>query len=122
MKVADLQQLADLVARERKSLLDAWRAQVRQLPSAAHMDTPTLNDHIPALIDELIVALRRVSDQTIAEAMLQGSPPDHGLQRQQEGFDIVEVVAADKPGIEFRAIGPTGEEVCFDNLRVWELE
>ena len=27
-----------------------------------------------------------------------------------------------KPGIEFRAIGPTGEEVCFDNLRVWELE
>ena len=25
--------------------------------------------------------------------MLQGSPPDHGLQRQQEGFDIVEVVA-----------------------------
>jgi len=93
MKVADLQQLADLVARERKPLLDAWRAQVRQLPSAAHMDTPTLNDHIPALIDELIVALRRVSDQTIAEAMLQGSPPDHGLQRQQEGFDIVEVVA-----------------------------
>ena len=71
MKVADLQQLADLVAREHKSLLDAWRAQVRQLPSAAHMDTPTLNDHIPALIDELIVALRRVSDQTIAEAMLQ---------------------------------------------------
>jgi len=27
-----------------------------------------------------------------------------------------------KPGIEFRAIGPTGEEVSFDNLRVWELK
>jgi hypothetical protein len=27
-----------------------------------------------------------------------------------------------KPGIEFRAIGPTGEEVSFDNLRVWELQ
>jgi hypothetical protein len=26
-----------------------------------------------------------------------------------------------KPGIEFRAIGPSGEEVSFDNLRVWEL-
>jgi len=93
MKVADIQQLADLVARERKPLLDAWRAQVRQLPSAAHLDTPTLNDHIPALIEELIVALRRVSDESIAEAMLQGTPPDHGLQRQREGFDIVEVVA-----------------------------
>ena len=76
MKVADLQQLADLVARERKPLLDAWRAQVRQLPSAAHMDTPTLNDHIPALIDELIVALRRVSDQTIAEVPTVLHPSD----------------------------------------------
>ena len=93
MKVADIQQLADLLARERTPLLDAWRAQVRQLPSAAHLDTPTLNDHIPALIGELIVALRRVSDESIAEAMLQGTPPDHGLQRQREGFDIVEVVA-----------------------------
>ena len=27
-----------------------------------------------------------------------------------------------KPGIEFRAIGPTDEEVSFDNLRVWELQ
>jgi len=27
-----------------------------------------------------------------------------------------------KPGIEFRAIGPTGAEVRFDNLRVWELK
>ena len=27
-----------------------------------------------------------------------------------------------KPGIEFRAIGPTGAEVSFDNLRVWELK
>lgn len=26
-----------------------------------------------------------------------------------------------KPGIEFRAIGPTDQEVSFDNLRVWEL-
>lgn len=27
-----------------------------------------------------------------------------------------------KPGIEFRVIGPTGAEVSFDNLRVWELK
>jgi len=27
-----------------------------------------------------------------------------------------------KPGIEFRVIGPTGAEMTFDNLRVWELK
>lgn len=27
-----------------------------------------------------------------------------------------------KPGIEFRVIGPTGAEMMFDNLRVWELK
>src|SRR6185503_2362952 len=27
-----------------------------------------------------------------------------------------------KPGIEFRVLGPTMAEACFDNLRVWELK
>ena len=27
-----------------------------------------------------------------------------------------------KPGIEFRVIGPTGAEMLFDNLKVWELK
>ena len=66
---------------------------MRQLPSAKHLDTPTLNDHVPALLDELVTAFRLVSDQTIPEALLEGSPPVHGLQRHQDGFDIVEVVA-----------------------------
>src|SRR6185437_11107761 len=35
----------------------------------------------------------QVSDQTIPEALLEGSPPVHGIQRYQDGFDIVEVVA-----------------------------
>ena len=34
-----------------------------------------------------------MSDQTIPEALLEGSPPAHGLQRHQDGFDIEEVVA-----------------------------
>jgi signal transduction histidine kinase len=90
---AELPQLASLIEQRRKELLDHWRAEVRQLPSAAHLDTPTLNDHMPALIDELVSALRRASERTIAESLLQGTPPNHGLQREQEGFDIVEVVA-----------------------------
>jgi signal transduction histidine kinase len=93
MNVQNLASLAALIQRDRSVLLSRWRELVRQLPSAKHLDTPTLNDHIPKLLEELVTALQRVSDQSIPEAMLEGSPPAHGLQRQEDGFDIVEVVA-----------------------------
>jgi signal transduction histidine kinase len=74
-------------------LLFRWRQQVRQLHSARQLDVPTLNDHIPDLLGELAAALQSRSDQTIPEALVESSPPAHGLQRLQEAFDIEEVVA-----------------------------
>jgi two-component system, OmpR family, phosphate regulon sensor histidine kinase PhoR len=88
-----LNQLAALIQREREALLDQWREQVRQLPSANGLDTPALNDHVPPLLDELVDAFLLMSDETIPEALLEGSPPVHGQQRFKDGFDIVEVVA-----------------------------
>ncbi len=88
-----LDQLAALVRQERLVLLSRWRQQVRQLHSARQLDVPTLNDHIPELLDELVAALQSQSDQTIPEALSEYSPPAHGLQRLQEAFDIEEVVA-----------------------------
>jgi two-component system, OmpR family, phosphate regulon sensor histidine kinase PhoR len=88
----DLERLAALIRREQDALLSRWRQQVRQLPSAKHLDTPALNDHVPALLDELVTQLLEAS-QTIPQALLEGSPPIHGRQRQQDGFDIAEVVA-----------------------------
>jgi two-component system, OmpR family, phosphate regulon sensor histidine kinase PhoR len=93
MTIQNLNNLAALISRERDALLSRWREQVRQLPSAKHLDTPALNDHVPLLLDELAVAFRFVSDETIPEALLEGSPPIHGRQRHQDGFDIVEIVA-----------------------------
>jgi two-component system, OmpR family, phosphate regulon sensor histidine kinase PhoR len=93
MSLQNLDRLAALIVSERESLLAEWREQVRQLPSAKHLDVPTLNDHVPALLDELAVALRNVDDQTIPEALIEGSPPIHGLERYEHGYDIVEVVA-----------------------------
>src|SRR5947207_7962956 len=89
----NLGELAGLIRRERDALLARWREQVEELPSAQSLDVPTLNDHIPALLDELADALQSRSDETIAEALVQGSPPAHGLQRLQAAFDIEEVVA-----------------------------
>lgn len=88
-----LADLAALIRRERHALLTQWRQQVEQLPSAQHLDVPTLNDHIPGLLEELATALQSGSDETIADALGEGSPSAHGLQRLRDGFDIVEVVA-----------------------------
>ncbi|MEO7645257.1 MAG: HAMP domain-containing sensor histidine kinase [Burkholderiaceae bacterium] len=89
----NLNKLADLIKQERQSLLSQWRLQVRELPSAKHLDIPTLNDHMPSLLGELAVELKSDSESTIPEALLEESPPAHGLQRLQEAFDIEEVVA-----------------------------
>jgi two-component system, OmpR family, phosphate regulon sensor histidine kinase PhoR len=93
MNVNSLDRLASLITQEHSILLLRWREQVRELPCARHLDTPTLNDHIPQLLKELAAALKARSDQTIPEALCEGTPPEHGAQRVQDGFDIEEVVA-----------------------------
>jgi len=88
-----LDELAQLIEHERDALLAVWRAQVRALPAARDLDVPTLNDHIPNLLAELSSAMRAGSGETIAQALLDDSPPAHGLQRVKDAFDIEEVVA-----------------------------
>ena len=93
MAQTDLKKLAALVEQERESLLAQWRKQVRQLPAARHLDTPTLNDHIPDLLTDLAEALEKNLNQTIPEALVEESAQIHGKQRLTDGFDIEEVVA-----------------------------
>jgi two-component system phosphate regulon sensor histidine kinase PhoR len=57
------------------------------------LDIPTLNDHMPGLLDELVAALRAHSKETIPEGFAAESAQAHGLQRVQDAFDIEEVVA-----------------------------
>jgi signal transduction histidine kinase len=93
MSDMELDRLATLVKTERETLLSRWRQQVRAMPSARHLDIPTLNDHLPGLLDELVEALEAHSSQTILEALVETSPRAHGRQRLREGFDLEEVVA-----------------------------
>jgi two-component system phosphate regulon sensor histidine kinase PhoR len=90
--VTELDRLAALLVDERDALLDAWRLRVRKLPSAKRLDTPTLNDHIPSLIAEIALALSSRNHDP-AQDGVENSPPAHGLQRLEAGFDIEEVVA-----------------------------
>ncbi len=89
----DLKQFAELVKTEKTNILTRWRQQVRDIPAARHLDTPTLNDHIPDLLEELATAFEIGATQTIPEALAEDSAIIHGFQRLQDGFDIEEVVA-----------------------------
>jgi two-component system phosphate regulon sensor histidine kinase PhoR len=85
--------LAALIRAGKEELLATWRTEVRELPSARRLDVPTLNDHIPGLLDELADSLELGDDRTIAENLRDGTPPEHGAQRVEDGFDIIEVVS-----------------------------
>ena len=69
-----------------------WRSEVRQLDVAKNLDVPTLNDHVPDLIEELAFELEACSDETMIEG-LKDNPVIHGLDRLELGFDVEEVVA-----------------------------
>lgn len=87
-----LRQLATAILEERDTVLLRWREQVCALPSAAKLDTPALNDHIPGWIAELAACLVTASEAVEGDNR-PSSPLAHGLQRFEDGFDIEEVVA-----------------------------
>jgi two-component system phosphate regulon sensor histidine kinase PhoR len=89
----NLQKFASTIQRRREQVLLDWRQQVRRLPAARNLDVPTLNDHIPPLLDELTEALGSGEYQSLLDLQLENSPKIHGSQRLRAGFDIVEVVA-----------------------------
>jgi len=94
VKAPEVEKLARLIQENREAVLADWREKVRQLPSAKDLDTPVLNDHVPALLDELAAALIiNAPDQTMESASRQAGPRIHGVQRFEVGFNIAEVVA-----------------------------
>ena len=69
-------------------------ARRRETASAKHLDVSTLNDHLPDAARRAGRSPRiAVGAKRSLEALRDGSRLDHGLQRVQDGFDIVEVVA-----------------------------
>jgi two-component system, OmpR family, phosphate regulon sensor histidine kinase PhoR len=87
-----LQQLSTVLLEEREALLAEWRAKVLGIPAARKLDTPALNDHMPQFLIELANALGKVETGDAGEPYV-ASPPAHGCQRFEDGFDIEEVVA-----------------------------
>jgi signal transduction histidine kinase len=92
MSTENLHTLAGLIRQERETLLAEWRQEVRQLSVAHDLDVPTLNDHVPDLLEELAYELEDSSDDSMI-GDLKKNPIIHGLDRLRLGFDVEEVVA-----------------------------
>ncbi|MBF0217162.1 MAG: HAMP domain-containing histidine kinase [Candidatus Omnitrophica bacterium] len=89
----NLNKFSSLIKREGNALLISWRDMVRKLPIAKDLDTPTLTDHVPDLIEELSYELSIYdTDKTLVNE-LKKSPVTHGLDRLRIGFDVEELVA-----------------------------
>ncbi|MCE9534233.1 MAG: sensor histidine kinase [Planctomycetes bacterium] len=86
-------ELATLIESNLHDILARWRAQVRVLPSARNLDTPTLDDHIPYFLQELANTFRTGSNKPIVHTLAGGSPTAHGKQRVKDDYDIEELVA-----------------------------
>ncbi len=105
----NLHALAQLILDRQEALLATWRGLLKQLPSARHLDTPTLNDHIPGLLAELVAALQTPRDALMPQVQIGGTPPAHGLQRLEDGFEIEEVVA------EYNILRGCLHDLAFEN-------
>ncbi len=89
----NLVRLAGFLTEERDALMERWREQVCALPSAAALDTPALNDHVPGWIADLAIQLTQADGGNLGEdAGTEPIPLAHGLQRFEDGFDIEEIV------------------------------
>ncbi len=86
-----LAELAVVLRKHKTTLFAEWQSVVTALPGAAHLDGPTLRDHIPQFIDEMIVAIAHC-DESTGMKLNPGSPQEHGIQRLAAGFGIKEVV------------------------------
>jgi two-component system, OmpR family, phosphate regulon sensor histidine kinase PhoR len=88
MENQNLLRLFTLIKNQREELLARWRQQVRQLPGAADLDTPTINNQVPELLDTLAESLKSANEPRGTNSI----SAEHGLLRWQVGFDVTEVV------------------------------
>lgn len=88
-----VEHLAEVFGRCQEEIIQEWRLQAGKLLRDRHLDKPTITNHLPDLIAEIIRDLALSRSGAISEEQTRGSPPVHGVQRFHDGLDVGEVVA-----------------------------
>jgi signal transduction histidine kinase len=86
--------LTELLASRRARILERWTERIQWEHAPSGLTRGELWDHLPHILDELVVALSPEKGQQAASPLPQESPAsaNHGTQRLRAGFDIEEVV------------------------------
>jgi signal transduction histidine kinase len=88
-----LAEVAGLFGRSKEEILTEWRTRASVLLQELDLDKPTITDHIPDVVSEIIRDLVLERDGALSAEQILGSPPVHGVQRFYDGLDLGEVVA-----------------------------
>lgn len=87
-----VEQLAEVFRQSQEEIISEWRLQAGKLLRELNLNKPTLTDHLPDIIREIIRDLALGREGTLSEEHARGSPPVHGVQRFHDGLDVGEVV------------------------------
>lgn len=88
-----VEHLAEFFGPCQEEIIEEWRLQARKLLRERNLDHPTITNHLPDLVAEIIRDLALSRTGSISEEQTRGSPPVHGVQRFHDGLDVGEVVA-----------------------------
>ncbi len=101
--------LADFIETHAESIADGAEAfAATQAPSGVHLDAAALRDHIPQILEAIVLDLRTFQDAAEQQARSEGRAPivegpksaarSHGRMRAKGGFNVDQMVA------EYRAL------------------
>jgi two-component system, OmpR family, phosphate regulon sensor histidine kinase PhoR len=93
MRNQNLTRLAELILRQQEGLMHLWRNKVQQVPAIRNSDTPAASGHIAGLLEDVAAALLKGKKKSLITLPVDGATEVHGLQRFQEGSNLIEVVA-----------------------------
>jgi signal transduction histidine kinase len=85
--------LASIFREAQGEIVAEWRLQAGELLHDLHLDKPTITDHLPDVVAEIIRDLALGREGALSVEHTRGSPPVHGVQRFHDGLDVGEVVA-----------------------------
>lgn len=88
-----MERLAAIFRQHQEEIIRDWRLQAEHLLADLELDKPTITDHLPDIIAEIIRDLAFGREGVLSEEHVRGSPPVHGVQRFHDGLDVGEVVA-----------------------------
>jgi signal transduction histidine kinase len=89
--------------------MQIWRNKVQQVPSAGNLDSPSACGHIARLLDDITAALQKGKKKSLLTLPVDAATEIHGLQRFQQGFKLIEIVA------DYNALGEAIQEFAEAN-------